>query len=913
VQNKVAVTPERWRRIQELFDAAFEVEESERSSWLAARCGDDESLCADVLALLGSAEENTRLERELDRAVADAALEIDELQPGRKIGRYRIVRLLGRGGMGAVYLAERVEGEFEQQVALKLIGRALPGSALTRRFRAERQILAQLNHPNIARLLDGGASEDGVPYLAMEYVEGERIDGYCERHALDVRARLRLFQQVCAAIQYAHQNLVVHRDIKPSNILVTAEGAPKLLDFGIAKLLDAERGTTTAGDGLTRLHERVLTPEHASPEQVRGEPIGTASDVYALGVLLYELLTGARPYAVLGRSMEELERIICTVQPPRPSAAVARRGDAAARPLARTLAGDLDNIALKAMHKEPARRYVSAAALAEDIQNYLDQRPVQARPDAWTYRAQKFLRRNALLVSAAASMSLLIATLTVFYTTRLAAERDRAAFEAQKSRQVARFLTDVFRVADPKEAQGRQITALELLDRGARDIDARLADQPLVRAELLAAIGLTYKNLSAYERAGPLLEESLAIRAKAGQEYTREYALTLYELANLRRFEARFAESEQQFARALEIQEALFTGPHEDKAATLTHFAQLYYEMHRPQPSYEMQRRALDMTLALFGERHAASADRMNNLGLVLQALDRHREAEAHLRKSVEIRTAVQGARHPETLIARYNLALLLRSTGRYRRAEEILREITPVRRQVLGAGHPSVGYTLTALGGVQTSLGRYAEAEATLKEALDLLTAKLGPTHWRVGAVWRSLGLLDLERGAYASARERFERAHAIESKAFGDDSTAAHKTRTLVALALLAQGDTRSAAPLLETAYAGLMERGAAEHSDSARTLEALGAVRLHQQRLAEAEAFLQRALAIHARTGRGDSQDASRIQLALADAALVRGAKEEARKLSEQALNTLGRELPAEHPLVRRARALRERAGG
>jgi serine/threonine-protein kinase len=911
VQNKAAVTPERWRRIQELFDAAFEIEESERSSWLAAHCGDDESLCADVLALLRSAAENTRLERELDRAVADAALEIDELQPGRKIGRYRIVRLLGRGGMGAVYLAERVEGEFEQQVALKLIGRALPGSALTRRFRAERQILAQLNHPNIARLLDGGASEDGVPYLAMEYVEGERIDGYCERHALDVRARLRLFQQVCAAIQYAHQNLVVHRDIKPSNILVTAEGAPKLLDFGIAKLLD--EGGATAGDGLTRVHERVLTPEHASPEQVRGEPIGTASDVYALGVLLYEILTGARPYAAPGRSMEELERIICTVQPPRPSAAVARRGDAAARPLARTLAGDLDNIALKAMHKEPARRYVSAAALAEDVQNYLDQRPVQARPDAWTYRAQKFLRRNAFLVTAAASVTLLIATLTVFYTTRLAAERDRASFEAQKSRQVARFLTDVFRVADPKEAQGRQITALELLDRGARDIDARLADQPLVRAELLAAIGLTYKNLSAYERAGPLLEESLAIRTKAGQEYTREYALTLYELANLRRFEARFAESERQFARALEIQEALFTGPHEDKAATLTHFAQLYYEMHRPEPSYEMQRRALEMTLALFGERHAASADRLNNLGLVLQALDRHDEAEVHLRKAVEIRTAVQGVRHPETLIARYNLALLLRSTGRYRRAEEILSEITPLRRQILGAGHPSVGYTLSALGGVQTSLGRYVEAEATLKEALDLLTAKLGPSHWRVGAVWRSLGLLDLERGAYASARERFERAHAIESAAFGADSTAAHKARTLVALGFLAQGDAESAAPLLETAYAGLIERGAAEHSDSARTLEALGALRQHQQRLQEAEAFLQRALAIHARTGRGDSLDARRIQLALADAALARGAAGEALQLSEHALKSLSRELPAEHPLVRRARALSKRAGG
>lgn len=561
MSDSTVMSRARWERIQALFENASALARDQRAAWLAEQCGQDGALRDQVLALLeASAQSESCLERRVENAIAGALADIGDVAPGTLIGRYRIRRLLGRGGMGAVYLAERADQQFDQQVALKLIGRDMPGGSLARRFRAERQILAHLNHLNIARLLDGGASDDGVPYIAMEYIEGTRIDLYCRQQRLDLRQRLQLFQQVCEAVQYAHQNLIVHRDIKPSNILVAADGTPKLLDFGIAKLIDPQQTGST--DGLTRIYERVLTPEHASPEQVRGEPVGTVSDVYSLGVLLYELLTGVRPFALLGRTLEQIEEVICKLQPSKPSAAATCKD--APRGLARALAGDLDNIVLRAMHKEPQRRYASAAALSDDIQRYLDDRPVQARPDAWTYRATKFLRRNLVAASLAVAVTLVIAVVVSFYTVQLTAQRDRAATEAAKSAQVAQFLTDIFRVADPAQAQGRQITALELLERGAQDIERRLADQPLVRADLLFAIALSYENLSAYDRAGPLLEESLAIKSAARLEETREYVEMLYELANLRRLEGRSSEAERHFQRALEIQQRTVVGPLED-------------------------------------------------------------------------------------------------------------------------------------------------------------------------------------------------------------------------------------------------------------------------------------------------------------------------------------------------------------
>lgn len=414
---------ERYTRAQELFDATVDLPREQRAAFLAQQCGEDESLRRDVESLLEShAQSGSFGEEPAFEIPSDLFTDsVEDSFTGRHFGPYEVVREIGRGGLGAVYLAVRSDGEYRKEVALKLIRRGLDTDDILRRFRTERQILAQLDHPNIARLLDGGTTDDGQPYFVMEYVKGDPIALYCDTYKLGTAQRLELFRKVCAAVTYAHQNLVIHRDLKPSNILVGADGEPKLLDFGIAKMLSAEEALfTETAPGL-----RAMTPEYASPEQVRGEKITTASDVYSLGVLLYELLTGEKPYRLKTRTTEELSRAITEQEPQRPSAAVASNRPA--------LHGDLDNIVLMAMRKEPQRRYSSAAVLAEDIRRHQEGLTVGARPSTFSYRAGKFIRRHRAGVAAAALVLLaivagLIATLWQAGVARAAQARAEKRF-----------------------------------------------------------------------------------------------------------------------------------------------------------------------------------------------------------------------------------------------------------------------------------------------------------------------------------------------------------------------------------------------------------------------------------------------------------------------------------------------------
>src|SRR5258708_14888944 len=424
------------------------------------------------------------------------------MEEGDRIGPYRVLRTLGVGGMGEVFLAERADAEFEQQVAIKVVYGGAFARTVQSRLKIERQILAQLDHPNIAHLLDGGSLPDGTAYIVMEYVDGVPIDAFCDSNRLDIVARLKLFQTVCAAVHYAHQNLIVHRDLKPSNILVTAAGAPKLVDFGIAKLLD-ERQAGHHTLAVTQADIRVMTPDHASPEQVRGQAITTSSDVYVLGVLLYKLLTGTGPFVIPSMRLTDIERAICERDPPLPSHQCANddteeaRGIADARGtnpgrLRRTLAGDLDNIILMAMRKEPERRYGSAQQMAGDIQRYLDGKPVIAHGDSFSYRSSKFVRRHWLPVTAGASIFALIlafALTTYVQSLRIAAERDRVAeqrerAERERSRaeEVSSFLVNLFKLSNPEENRGSQVTARELLDSAAKRLRAGLQDQPQTNA-----------------------------------------------------------------------------------------------------------------------------------------------------------------------------------------------------------------------------------------------------------------------------------------------------------------------------------------------------------------------------------------------------------------------------------------------
>ncbi|NBC18727.1 MAG: protein kinase, partial [Bacteroidetes bacterium] len=569
----------RWRHLKALFEAALDRPPEERTSFLDEACAGDEELRQELESLLmaaaGSGPFDALADEFVSPLLADLEDDADLLMPtleGRRVGPYEIARRIGQGGMGAVYLAERADGQFEQQVALKLVRHGLHGTEGARRFLAERQILARLQHPHIARLLDGGITEDGQPYFAMEYVDGLPLDAYCDEHELGIETRLRLFQTVCDAVHYAHQNLIVHRDLKPSNILVTEDPgsgpgqAPqvKLLDFGIAKLIDVE----DEGDLLTRTGMPVLTPAYASPEQVRCQPITTASDVYTLGVVLFELLTGQRPYDVQGRSPSEVEEMVCETEPPAPSAIVTRPapGSASDAPPTRTsgspevlrrrLAGDLDTIILKAMQKEPGRRYASAEALRDDLQRHLDGLPVTARPSTLGYRARTFVRRHRTGVTAAAlvALAVLAGIVGTVWQARVAAqERDAARQEAAKAERVASFLIDVFETPDPSEARGDTITAREILDRGARRVRTELAAEPAVQAQMMDVIGRVYQNLGLYDRAGALLDEALTLRRTTPDVAPGDLAASLHHKAVLLHARGAYDAADSLYQRALQM------------------------------------------------------------------------------------------------------------------------------------------------------------------------------------------------------------------------------------------------------------------------------------------------------------------------------------------------------------------------
>ncbi|MGH9854401.1 MAG: serine/threonine protein kinase, partial [Blastocatellia bacterium] len=544
--------PERWQHIEELFRTVVARPTAERESYLTQACNGDEELRREVLSLLArdTAEDFIR-EQIATAAVAFAAKPKDDLT-GERIGPYRVTRLIGRGGMGAVYEAERDDEQFRQQVAIKIIKRGMDTDFVRDRFLRERQILASLDHPHIARLFDGGATPDGLPYFVMEFVAGDPITAYCRRHQLSVSEKLKLFRKVCSAVQHAHQKLVVHRDLKPSNILITEDGAPKLLDFGIAKLLSPD---VSQAHTRTETAIRLMTPEYASPEQARGQAVATTTDVYSLGVVLYELLTKRRPLEFKTYSPAEIERAICDTEIEEPSKVVSRMGDAPTR-LARQLAGDLDNILLMAMRKEPERRYQSVEQFSEDLRRHLGRMPVVARKDTFGYRAGKLIRRHKAGVAILALLAILAVAMTV-QAVRIGRERDRANQEAATAQAVTQSLVAMFEAADPSKARGSVITARELLDQGAEKVVRELKDQPAVQAKLLDTIGQLYQSIGLYDREQPLLEEALKLRRRALGDEHPDVATSLNHLAEVVRLKGDYAKSESLLREALALRRKL--------------------------------------------------------------------------------------------------------------------------------------------------------------------------------------------------------------------------------------------------------------------------------------------------------------------------------------------------------------------
>jgi eukaryotic-like serine/threonine-protein kinase len=768
-----------------------------------------------------------------------------------------MLRPIGQGGMGLVYLAERDDRQFEKEVAVKLLPVGLGTDVARERFLAERRILAGLDHPGIARLLDAGITDDGTPYFVMEYVEGEPIDQYCERRSLRIPDRIRLFLQICDAVEHAHQNLVVHRDLKPANVLVTDEGQVKLLDFGIAKVVDP--GAAGEATALTELAGRPMTPAYASPEQVRGEPVTTATDVYALGVLLYQILTGQAPYEVRGLSPTELERLICTHDPPAPSDAV-RQAPAPPEPAeapslsaaqrARQLRGDLDTIVLKALRKEPEHRYRSVAALADDLVRNRSGKPVAARAATWRYRAGKFVSRRPAVVVALVAIPLAMGTYVVTltgYAGRLEDERDRAQSEAAKAESLSGFLMGLFEANDPDLAAGDVPTGLDLLSRG-EDRAAALDGQPAIQGQMLDVIGQMYMKLGRYDRAELLFRQALMLRRGLHAEPHSDLAGTLNRLGDVLRITARLDEAEPLLMEAVEV--AHLAGDRPMEANSHNDLGHVYYDRNHFTAAEAAHRRALGLRREALGDRHHRTGVSVHNIALALEAQERLTEAEPLYQEALAIQREALGPDHSAVTLTLTTLGRLYGSLGDFDRAETLLREAVETNRRRLGPTHPRIALDLNDLAAVLSKRGDPAAAEAPFREALAIREAALHDDHPLVAISLNNLAHVLTQQDAYVEAMPLNRRALAIARSRWGREhvNTAifTHNLATTLerlGMAVEAERHFREAIEILEEVLAE-------GHPLRSRPLTALGSLLNDQGRPDDAEPLLRTALELRTR---------------------------------------------------------------
>ncbi len=798
----------RWQRIQSLFHAAADLPSGEQRDFLKAACGEDEGLVADVLGLLQEDARDTSL---LDRDLAQVAHQILEADapasfPFEELGPYRVRGVLGEGGMGVVYLAERQD--LGRLVALKLLRDAWLSPARRERFAAEQRTLAQLNHPSIARLYDADSLSDGTPFFVMEYVEGLPLTDYCAQHQCSIERRLQLFRLACEAVEYAHSHAVIHRDLKPSNIFVKPDGSIRLLDFGIAK--QVESLDLPAQQTMTGL--RLMTPAYASPEQIRGQRLGVQTDVYSLGVVLYELLAGQLPFDLTGLASSEAETILVEHEPAKPSTIAKRKGantlGVSASPAAWT---DLDVLCLTAMHKDTERRYRSVEALVRDIDHYLKGEPLEARTDSLPYRFGKFVRRNRREVTAAALAVGLVVGLAVFFTVRLARARDAALAEAARTQRIQRFTMNLFQGGDEAVGPSDDLRVITLVDRGVQE--ARVLDaDPGVQAELYQTLGSVYQNLGKFSAADKLLNSSLEERKSLYGADSAQVAESLVELAQLRGAQAQFDEAVSMARQGLAMSKRHLPAKHPaigkatfvlgkmledrgdykqaiqvleeavslqsapgastaDLSATLTELANSHFYAGHYDTSDALNRRVLSMDRQLYGERHPHVADDLINLGAIQYEGGHFAEAERYDRQSLDIMQAFYGKDHPETADAMATLGRALVSQGKLDEAAGILRAALDIQERVYGKVHPRVAIALGDLGRIAVQQKKFDEAEADFRRMADIYRQVYAGKHYYIGIALSNLAGVYTERKQYSEAERLFREVLQVYGQTLAPD----------------------------------------------------------------------------------------------------------------------------------------------
>lgn len=818
---------QRWERVQSLFHRAVSLPREEQRGFLKNACGGDDALQADVSAML---DEDERGESFLDRNLAEVAQQVlgnDGPPTPKDIGPYHILRVLGEGGMGVVYLAQRKD--LGSQVAIKVLRDAWLSPARRGRFAREQQTLAQLNHPSIARLYDADALADGTPWFAMEYVEGVPLTDYCREHKCSVEQRLQLFRAVAEAVQYAHGQAVIHRDLKPSNILVKKDGSVRLLDFGIAKHLEsvAERVDQT----MTGL--RLMTPAYAAPEQIRGDRVGISTDVYSLGIILFELLAGGPPFDLTNLTPAEAATIIVEHEPGRPSAAVRQTPQSLAGSnavsLSKTAWADLDVLCLTAMHKDPQRRYRSVEALIRDIDHYLNGEPLEARPDSLRYRAAKFVRRNRRAVATAALVFAMTVGVIAFFTARLARARDAAMAEAARTERIQQFMTNLFQGGDEAAGPSDSLRVVTIVDRGVQQAKSLNSD-PKVQAELYENLGGIYQKLGKFDQADSLLRSALDVRKSLFGADSPEVAESLTALGLLRSDQAHLEEAEQLVRQGLEmgrrhlppdhpaVAKALLAfgkvlaerGSYEeairalneavriesapgeaptDLATSLSALAEAQYSAGHYEISDSLYRRVLEMHRKLYGDRHPLVADDLGSLASIKQDLGYYMEAEQLDRQALEITQAYYGKDHPKTATDLTMLGRALEYQNKFDEAVNTLQQALVIQEHVFGPTHPSVAETLNELGNVASMRDHYDEAETLFRRVADIYRTLYGDHHYFVAIALSNVAYVYVNKKDYPRAEQLFRDVVRRFVEALGPDNVNTGIARIKLGRTLLRQ----------------------------------------------------------------------------------------------------------------------------
>lgn len=798
------MSSERQQRIESVFHQASELPAKQQTAFVQQALQDDNDAIKEVLELLAADHQESQVFDRILNSPQRLSKEVLQNNHLERVGAYLIEKEISHGGMGRVFLGRRDDEAYESLVAIKLVRLEKNSEWAEKKFLEERQILARLNHPNIATLLDGGTTEQGQPYVVMQYIDGQAVDDYCKKAALALDKKLQLFIKICHAISYAHKNLVIHRDIKPANILVDKSGEPKLLDFGIAKIIndDLNRGDVT--------QMGIMTPSYASPEQVRGEVISTASDIYSLGILLYELLAEQPPFDIGSGSPAEIVKAVCNTEPVLPSQKVTEPV------LAKSLKGDLDNIVLKAIQKDPLQRYKSVDEFIHDIQCYLSGHPVIAAGNSNWYKTKKFCYRHWPGLTAASLFLFTVAGLTSFYTIKLATERDRAIQaeaaaqaarttaerESKTANRVSEFLTDMFAANNPSEGiGGKNMSARELLDIGSKSINDSLDEEPQTKAHLLRTIGLAYFNLGEQEPGILHLRESLALHRKHSSAPVIAEAIN--RLANILRQADEFDEAVSLYREALALHESYSQGA-----------------------TWEL-------------------ADAYNNFGLLIYYLAQYDEAEMYLNKAIKTHRAAAGGDVSSVGINMHNLSLILRVMGKYQEAESMIKESLEITAKFRGNETNSWAISLQQLGRIENDLGRYQEALVTLHQAVEKSAVHYEPDNSRMGTLWVRIANSHHALGDYQQAEQFYQKAIKIFSDLQGMDSSRVVYAEAQYGALLRQSGQLEKAENVLRHSLAVNQDMYIPTHPNTALAATELAAVLAESGQLSEATDLIESAI--------------------------------------------------------------------